>query len=107
MVSGVTIVIFGFRPLWRGPRPETDIVPTRIMDRDHDARTEPVAQTVAGIDQQPGRLQPIGARTAQRHGPARRRQAQAELLHRSEEPTSELQSLMRISYAVSCLKKNT
>src|SRR3546814_9150789 len=26
-------------------------------------------------------------------------------LHRSEEPTSELQSLMRISYAVFCLKK--
>src|SRR3546814_5681358 len=26
---------------------------------------------------------------------------------RSEEPTSELQSLMRISYAVSCLKQNT
>src|SRR3546814_1395031 len=29
----------------------------------------------------------------------------AELLERSEEPTSELQSLMRISYAVLCLKK--
>src|SRR3546814_9354630 len=28
-------------------------------------------------------------------------------LHRSEEHTSELQSLMRISYAVFCLKKNT
>src|SRR3546814_5811999 len=27
--------------------------------------------------------------------------------HRSEEHTSELQSLMRISYAVCCLKKNT
>src|SRR3546814_9202585 len=29
------------------------------------------------------------------------------LLYRSEEHTSELQSLMRISYAVFCLKKNT
>src|SRR3546814_1076134 len=28
-------------------------------------------------------------------------------LHRSEEHTSELQSLMRISYAVFCLKKKT
>src|SRR3546814_9500529 len=28
-----------------------------------------------------------------------------EILHRSEEHTSELQSLMRISYAVFCLKK--
>src|SRR3546814_9648051 len=34
---------------------------------------------------------------------ARRRVA--ELRHRSEEHTSELQSLMRISYAVFCLKK--
>src|SRR3546814_7884956 len=31
--------------------------------------------------------------------------AESELLHRSEEHTSELQSLMRISYAVFCLKK--
>src|SRR3546814_8298793 len=31
---------------------------------------------------------------------------QAERLERSEEHTSELQSLMRISYAVFCLKKN-
>src|SRR3546814_5215309 len=30
-----------------------------------------------------------------------------EQVHRSEEHTSELQSLMRISYAVFCLKKNT
>src|SRR3546814_8437796 len=29
------------------------------------------------------------------------------LVHRSEEHTSELQSLMRISYAVFCLKKQT
>src|SRR3546814_3343325 len=37
------------------------------------------------------------------------RRAPAELLHgaRSEEHTSELQSLMRISYAVFCLKKKT
>src|SRR3546814_10149651 len=35
--------------------------------------------------------------------PARNR----DLAHRSEEHTSELQSLMRISYAVFCLKKKT
>src|SRR3546814_2084571 len=45
-----------------------------------------------------------------RRGPPHRRHAQrpdrgAE--HRSEEHTSELQSLMRISYAVFCLKKKT
>src|SRR3546814_4919178 len=34
------------------------------------------------------------------------RRAFAEIIDRSEEHTSELQSLMRISYAVFCLKKN-
>src|SRR3546814_469399 len=38
-------------------------------------------------------------------GPAARGIAQAEQVQRSEEHTSELQSLMRISYAVFCLKK--
>src|SRR3546814_9554435 len=33
------------------------------------------------------------------------RQRRADMAHRSEEHTSELQSLMRISYAVFCLKK--
>src|SRR3546814_5477534 len=33
--------------------------------------------------------------------------ADSELVRRSEEHTSELQSLMRISYAVFCLKKKT
>src|SRR3546814_10019801 len=41
-----------------------------------------------------------GRSAAQRQGEARRAQ-------RSEEHTSELQSLMRISYAVLCLKKKT
>src|SRR3546814_1514526 len=35
----------------------------------------------------------------------RRREAQGRAVGRSEEHTSELQSLMRISYAVFCLKK--
>src|SRR3546814_4141395 len=39
---------------------------------------------------------------ARRRAPSRRR---AGTCHRSEEHTSELQSLMRISYAVFCLKK--
>src|SRR3546814_1603556 len=45
-----------------------------------------------------------------RHGGARRERAGGRLLcqpRRSEEHTSELQSLMRISYAVFCLKKKT
>src|SRR3546814_3263524 len=43
------------------------------------------------VHRRPGRLQPPG----RRHG----------WVDRSEEHTSELQSLMRISYAVFCLKK--
>src|SRR3546814_7531498 len=45
-------------------------------------------------------LQEIGGRKRRDH--SRHRQAHQ---HRSEEHTSELQSLMRISYAVFCLKK--
>src|SRR3546814_3228829 len=40
-----------------------------------------------------------------RHQFAQARAVQRGNLHRSEEHTSELQSLMRISYAVFCLKK--
>src|SRR3546814_4404794 len=40
-------------------------------------------------------------------GEAQRRHILGVDLHRSEEHTSELQSLMRISYAVFCLKKTT
>src|SRR3546814_2653407 len=39
------------------------------------------------------------------HGPARGRRHDRVAVPRSEEHTSELQSLMRISYAVFCLKK--
>src|SRR3546814_5016278 len=59
--------------------------------------------------------QPVGPRTvadriAERHAGRRalgmQRLAQLEeAVHRSEEHTSELQSLMRISYAVFCLQK--
>src|SRR3546814_1311722 len=40
-------------------------------------------------------------------GPVRRQSAHLDTYARSEEHTSELQSLMRISYAVFCLKKKT
>src|SRR3546814_3978787 len=52
-----------------------------------------VVEPVAGVAPRQGRGDEP-ARAAQRHA------------HRSEEHTSELQSLMRISYAVFCLKKN-
>src|SRR3546814_3667843 len=50
------------------------------------------AGEIAGYD--------FSSRTARRH-------CAEILIHRSEEHTSELQSLMRISYAVFCLKKKT
>src|SRR3546814_3184874 len=50
----------------------------------------------SGARRQPGHLPAAGRRG---HGGDHR------LRHRSEEHTSELQSLMRISYAVFCLKK--
>src|SRR3546814_987035 len=47
------------------------------------------------------------ARHPMRRRPARARAQQGRGAKRSEEHTSELQSLMRISYAVFCLKKKT
>src|SRR3546814_3354492 len=52
------------------------------------------------------RTEDVERRHRRRHAaPARPQQRVAGELHRSEEHTSELQSLMRISYAVFCLKK--
>src|SRR3546814_5216296 len=61
--------------------------PDRPERRDHR-----VVERAGTVDRIPGRARSVGHRT-----PADR--------VRSEEHTSELQSLMRISYAVSCLKK--
>src|SRR3546814_8694147 len=47
-----------------------------------------------------------GLRRDQLRAPTRRRLRRQPAFNRSEEHTSELQSLMRISYAVFCLKKN-
>src|SRR3546814_1829907 len=55
----------------------------------------------SGVEAEPAHPQEAGA--DQRHGQRVRRHDV--LLIRSEEHTSELQSLMRISYAVFCLKK--
>src|SRR3546814_4544941 len=52
-----------------------------------------------------GRRAPAGAGVVVARRSARRLPARARARGRSEEHTSELQSLMRISYAVFCLKK--
>src|SRR3546814_5810541 len=70
---------------------------------------QPVAQPYRGEDDEGRRhrVREKGHRRADRDiGAARQReQRDAKDLDRSEEHTSELQSLMRISYAVFCLKK--
>src|SRR3546814_1602273 len=58
------------------------------------------------IDPEAGLAQPGGADVDEAHGDQQRRgEAAMTAQGRSEEHTSELQSLMRISYAVFCLKK--
>src|SRR3546814_3203271 len=74
----------------------------------------------SATSRQRGRESPSTARSAaccssrgsRPHRPARRRSSEVHwhfvgFARRSEEHTSELQSLMRISYAVFCLKKKT
>src|SRR3546814_6659107 len=52
-----------------------------------------------------GRVDPIAVSSARPHRAGRQQQRAVMQAKRSEEHTSELQSLMRISYAVFCLKK--
>src|SRR3546814_8847753 len=64
----------------------------------------------AGETRGRGQQRPQPPRWRRAVGPGREKQAlrqkqQGEKTHKSEEHTSELQSLMRISYAVFCLKK--
>src|SRR3546814_1311635 len=89
-----TDTLFPYTTLFRSPQPpERPVAPPSVT-----APAIPQAQ----------RIEAFVDYTAQTYGvdPAKIRAtlAQAE---RSEEHTSELQSLMRISYAVFCLKKKT
>src|SRR3546814_1911611 len=71
-------------------------------------RSQLRAGNPAGLPQQLPARRLEGADGGGRHQPSvqrPRRPAVAQLEPRSEEHTSELQSLMRISYAVFCLKK--
>src|SRR3546814_7798556 len=73
----------------------------RQRDRGEERRARRADVGVLGDEQVLG-LQHV--RTAQKHF-GRYVAGQREILERSEEHTSELQSLMRISYSVFCLKK--
>src|SRR3546814_18265772 len=81
----------------------------RFPQRGVRAGTPPAGARAAGR----GRQRPTGARLSGRTLWRLRAAAPADeagdlpaVVRRSEEHTSELQSLMRISYAVLCLKKN-
>src|SRR3546814_3154254 len=80
---------------------------TADRDQDHrraeDAGRATAAAAAAGT-RHPAAAIRAAARDQHRHASAEARDQHAK---RSEEHTSELQSLMRISYAVFCLKKNT
>src|SRR3546814_3383999 len=87
-----TDTLFPYTTLFRSPP----------VDRDRLA-----GQIIAAVrEQEDKEILKLGhrAETTQRHGVGARR-ARSGVGDRSEEHTSELQSLMRISYAVFCLKK--
>src|SRR3546814_17050261 len=100
MVSGCNIFFLMIRPPPRSTRTDT-LFPYTTLFRSLDdlaaggearlgrALQQRMVGRVASIEQDPGRV------------------AGLDSLGRSEEHTSELQSLMRISYAVFCLKKKT
>src|SRR3546814_6836549 len=81
----------GYLPSKGGSAAEKSPAPFAVPTEDKMIR--PIAIHCAKDSNSPSRKKPISAPTA------------GSALSRSEEHTSELQSLMRISYAVFCLKK--
>src|SRR3546814_2423832 len=94
-----TDTLFPYTTLFRSRRTGAPEPPRRMGL--HDARRAGAAAAIAG------RSRPLARRTRllYRKPPCRERQGEAPARLRSEEHTSELQSLMRISSAVFCLKK--
>src|SRR3546814_5306647 len=68
------------------------------------AATAPKFAGSAGVKRAPRAVMPLGFRYRRHRA---RQRVEGRGAGRSEEHTSELQSLMRISYAVFCLKKKT
>src|SRR3546814_1410398 len=111
--STLTDPLFPYTPRFRsagGLRrscPTSDPGPPHRADRSLDART--LAQRRRALIAQPvlsGAAVPVFRHHARRlRGEECRSTGGAGKVRRSEEHTSELQSLMRISYAVFCLKK--
>src|SRR3546814_1577342 len=94
----------------RSTRTDTLVPYTTLLRSETGGYAQRVGQHVARVHRAAAGERELRQldRDAQRQQPPRRppqRTARGVQLHRSEEHTSELQSLMRISYAVFCLKK--
>src|SRR3546814_9735563 len=92
-ISTRTDTLFPYTTLFRSARPRGGGADP------HEARD------VLGHRRRQPHVSTRGPGRRDRASRARRPDTMAPLRHRSEEHTSELQSLMRISYAVFCLKK--
>src|SRR3546814_7310391 len=97
--------LFPDTPLFRSP---AAVGALAAVAGDGGAGRRRAGLSLAGVRCRPP-PHPDGMAAGDRRGADRRRQRgpTADAARRSEEHTSELQSLMRISYAVFCLKKKT
>src|SRR3546814_8157548 len=101
-------------PAEAGQAAVTDTPPTDAPDASADAATDAAAPAPSDVEAateapvaQPPAPAPDAATTTTAEAPAAEASpTQPAARARSEEHTSELQSLMRITYAVFCLKKN-
>src|SRR3546814_10024285 len=93
-----TDTLFPYTTLFRSPGGQRQAVGDFEIDRAKN-RNRPIIHRESFGGQRTGREDAANGQTE------RRLDQSAEQAKRSEEHTSELQSLMRISYAVFCLKK--
>src|SRR3546814_3189368 len=101
------IFVFFFLMIRRPPRStRTDtLFPYTTLFRSPQREPEPRTRLPARRDAQPGDGGAQESRGLKPRSRGERTLARGRARRRSEEHTSELQSLMRISYAVFCLKK--
>src|SRR3546814_10488826 len=88
----------------RSTRTDT-LFPYTPLFRSNEARMPGATKRPDCVVRDPDRAMNLHSRHRMRHHDRVRQTEQRHALPRSEEHTSELQSLMRISYAVLCLKK--
>src|SRR3546814_3884763 len=97
-VSGCpTGIIADFQPDWEGPRRSAALRPCLPARQVPGADSKGRPSMIGAVQDLVGEAGVVGEGLC--------RQQRAHGVQRSEEHTSELQSLMRISYAVFCLKK--